>query len=100
MGKTLEDPIVEAVKEGEVLFLAANVEHQCENLTIHHYKIYLEGLESFAEPRSCLEGWEIVRAGIEGPDQGLPDKLLNRVDVLVWWGHKRHRELGRLDIRI
>jgi trehalose utilization protein len=46
-----------------------------------------------AEGLAGLEGWEVVRAGIEDPDQGLPDKLLNRADVLVWWGHKRHRDV-------
>ncbi|MBU0460522.1 MAG: hypothetical protein KKH52_01940 [Nanoarchaeota archaeon] len=56
-GKTLEDPIIEA---SDVLFLAANVEHKCEELTINHYKIDLEGLDSFAEPQSCLEGWEVI----------------------------------------
>ena len=38
-----------------------------------------------------LKDWEIVKAGIKDPDQGLPDKLLNRADVLIWWGHKKHK---------
>lgn len=37
-----------------------------------------------------LDGWEIVKANLSDPDQGLPDALLNRADVLIWWGHKRH----------
>ncbi|MEI6808714.1 MAG: ThuA domain-containing protein [bacterium] len=37
-----------------------------------------------------LEGWDIVRASLSDPDQGIPDALLNRADVLIWWGHKRH----------
>ena len=37
-----------------------------------------------------LEGWEIVKASIKDPDQGLPDALLNRADVLIWWGHQKH----------
>lgn len=40
-----------------------------------------------------LEGWEIVKAGISDPDQGIPDALLNRADVIVWWGHKKHGEV-------
>ncbi|OGV57452.1 MAG: hypothetical protein A2283_00070 [Lentisphaerae bacterium RIFOXYA12_FULL_48_11] len=40
-----------------------------------------------------LEGWEIVKASISDPDQGIPDALLNRADVLVWWGHKKHGEV-------
>lgn len=40
-----------------------------------------------------LGGWEVVTAGIDDPEQGLPDELLNRADVLVWWGHKRHGQV-------
>lgn len=37
-----------------------------------------------------LPGWEVVVAGLDQPQQGLPDELLNRADVLVWWGHQHH----------
>jgi trehalose utilization protein len=40
-----------------------------------------------------MKGWEVVAAGINDPDQGLPDALLNRADVLVWWGHKKHGDV-------
>jgi trehalose utilization protein len=40
-----------------------------------------------------LPDWEVVVAGIGDPDQGLPDDLLNRCDVLVWWGHKKHGQV-------
>lgn len=43
-----------------------------------------------AEGMQSLEGWEVVTADITQPDQGLPDELLDRADVLVWWGHKKH----------
>jgi trehalose utilization protein len=43
-----------------------------------------------AEGLKGLEGWEVVTASIKDPEQGLPDELLNRADVLVWWGHKKH----------
>ncbi|HYW79827.1 MAG TPA: ThuA domain-containing protein [Thermoguttaceae bacterium] len=46
-----------------------------------------------AEGLACLDGWEVVRASIDDPQQGLPDELLNRADVLIWWGHKRHGEV-------
>lgn len=41
--------------------------------------------------KESLKDWEVVKAGLNDPDQGLPDKLLNRCDVLIWWGHKKHR---------
>jgi len=37
-----------------------------------------------------LAGWEVVKAGIDDPEQGLPDDLLAKCDVLIWWGHKKH----------
>jgi len=40
-----------------------------------------------------LDGWEVVKASINDPDQGLPDALLNRCDVLIWWGHQRHGQV-------
>ncbi|HEY3322758.1 MAG TPA: ThuA domain-containing protein [Planctomycetota bacterium] len=37
-----------------------------------------------------LPNWEVVCAGINDPEQGLPDDLLKKCDVLIWWGHKKH----------
>jgi len=37
-----------------------------------------------------LQDWEVVVANLKDADHGLPDALLNRCDVLVWWGHKKH----------
>lgn len=46
-----------------------------------------------AEGLAGLDGWEIVRAGLDDPDQGLSDERLNGCDVLIWWGHKRHGQV-------
>lgn len=43
-----------------------------------------------AEGLACLEGWEVVKASLDDPDQGLSDERLNGCDVLVWWGHQKH----------
>ncbi|MDQ1257700.1 MAG: Trehalose utilization protein ThuA [Candidatus Hydrogenedentes bacterium] len=43
---------------------------------------------------ASLKGWEVVKASIDDPEQGLPDELLNRADVLIWWGHKRHDQVN------
>ena len=40
-----------------------------------------------------LDGWEVVKASIDDPNQGLSDELLQRCDVLIWWGHKRHGQV-------
>jgi len=39
------------------------------------------------------KGWEIVRASLGDPDQGISDDLLNSTDVLIWWGHKKHGDV-------
>jgi trehalose utilization protein len=46
-----------------------------------------------AEGLKDLKGWEVVKANLSDPDQGLPDTLLKRADVLIWWGHKKHDEV-------
>jgi trehalose utilization protein len=38
-------------------------------------------------------GWEIVKASLNDPDQGISDELLNTTDVLIWWGHKKHGDV-------
>jgi len=37
-----------------------------------------------------MKDWDVVVANLSDPDQGLPDALLAKADVLVWWGHKKH----------
>ena len=48
---------------------------------------------AIAEGLAGLEGWEVVKTSINDPDQGLPDKLLQRCDVLIWWGHTKHGQV-------
>ncbi len=38
-------------------------------------------------------GWEIVKASLNDPDQGISDELLEQTDVLIWWGHKKHGDV-------
>jgi trehalose utilization protein len=40
-----------------------------------------------------LKDWEVVKANLSDPDQGLPEALLKRADVLIWWGHKKHDDV-------
>jgi trehalose utilization protein len=41
-----------------------------------------------------LDGWDAVVANLSDPEQGLPDALLAKTDVLVWWGHKKHKDVA------
>jgi trehalose utilization protein len=71
-------------------------------------KVYPQDINTaIAEGLKPLEakGWEIVKASLNDPDQGISDELLNGTDVLIWWGHKRHGEVknelvNRLDQRV
>lgn len=59
-------------------------------------EVYPHDINSaIAEGLKPLEakGWEIVKASLNDPDQGISDELLNSTDVLIWWGHKRHRDV-------
>jgi trehalose utilization protein len=49
---------------------------------------------AIAEGLACLDGWEVVKASFDDPDQGLPDELLQRCDVLIWWGHVKHGKVS------
>jgi len=40
--------------------------------------------------RSSLNDWEVVLGSLGDADQGVPDALLQKTDVLVWWGHVHH----------
>jgi trehalose utilization protein len=48
---------------------------------------------AIAEGLKSLNGWEVVTANIDQPDQGVSEELLKKTDVLIWWGHKRHNEV-------
>ncbi len=39
------------------------------------------------------QGWQVVTASLNDPDQGVSDELLNSTDVLIWWGHKKHNDV-------
>ena len=48
---------------------------------------------AIAEGLKDLQGWEVVKASLSDPNQGLPDELLKRTDVLIWWGHQKHDQV-------
>jgi trehalose utilization protein len=48
-----------------------------------------DGLQSL----DTLGQLDVSVAGLDDPEQGLPDERLNGTDVLLWWGHARHGEV-------
>jgi len=60
-------------------------------------KVYPDDINSaIAEGLKPLEsqGWEIIRASLNDPDQGISESRLNTTDVLIWWGHKKHGDVS------
>jgi len=49
-----------------------------------------------AEGLKDLKDWEVVEAHLSDPNQGLPDDLLKRTDVLIWWGHRKHEQVSNV----
>jgi len=40
------------------------------------------------------ERFSVRSVGMDDPQQGLPDELLDNCDVLIWWGHRRQGEIS------
>lgn len=38
-------------------------------------------------------GIRVLSTRLADPEQGLPDKLLDQTDVLIWWGHQRQTDI-------
>ena len=56
--------------------------------------LYPNGLHAtIKEFLSSDEELDITLAALDDPYQGLPDELLEKTDVLVWWGHAAHAEV-------
>ena len=37
--------------------------------------------------------FSVKSVGLNDPDQGLTDEILDQCDVLIWWGHQKHQEV-------
>ncbi len=56
--------------------------------------IYPNGLHAvIGEFLSEREDIEVTLAALDDPFQGLPDELLDNTDVLIWWGHIKHKKV-------
>jgi trehalose utilization protein len=49
--------------------------------------------ETIAAHLGTLPGIVVQSVALSSPEQGLDEATLDRTDVIVWWGHKRHREV-------
>jgi trehalose utilization protein len=57
-------------------------------------KVYPNGIhEALAEPLRA-KGFEVCTATLEMPEHGLTEAVLERTDVLTWWGHMAHNKVS------
>ncbi|MCG3197459.1 MAG: hypothetical protein GHCLOJNM_01945 [bacterium] len=58
-------------------------------------KLYPKGIHhTLAAHLKKQAGFTVKTATLDEPEQGLPDKLINSTDVLLWWGHQAHGEVA------
>jgi len=58
-------------------------------------KVYPDGIHAvIAEYLSGQPGFEVRAATLDEPEHGLSEEVLNRTDVLIWWGHMAHDKVS------
>ncbi len=56
--------------------------------------IYPDGMhETIASALRTHSDFEVGTAWLDQPEHGLTDEVLDKTDVLVWWGHMAHAEV-------
>ncbi|OLN22158.1 trehalose utilization protein ThuA [Domibacillus antri] len=56
--------------------------------------IYPDGIHQVIAGFLKSEGVYVKTATLDEAEHGLPDDVLNNTDVLIWWGHVAHDEVG------
>lgn len=54
--------------------------------------VYPQGIHT-AIGEGLGEGFQVTYATLDDPENGLPEKVVNETDVLLWWGHMAHGEV-------
>lgn len=68
-------------------------EHRHEREEPEVAAIYPGGMHAAIASGLCALGLDVRTATLDDPVQGLSEPALQAADVLVWWGHKAHREV-------
>ncbi|QYR23748.1 galactose-1-epimerase [Paenibacillus sp. sptzw28] len=56
--------------------------------------IYPWGIHEAIAAGIGASGFRIQTATLEQPEHGLSEEVLNRTDVLIWWGHLAHEQVS------
>jgi len=65
--------------------------HEKINSTVA--EIYPTGIHGCIESILKNAGFETKTATLDEPEHGLTDEVLNKIEVLIWWGHIAHGEV-------
>jgi trehalose utilization protein len=66
--------------------------HERQNETVR--ALYPEGMHTTIAAAIGAEGdIDVSTVVLQDPEHGLTEEVLARTDVLVWWGHKAHRDV-------
>jgi trehalose utilization protein len=57
-------------------------------------KIYPEGMHNLLAQVLKTAGYHVQTATLDEPEHGLTQDVLNKTDVLLWWGHTAHNEVS------
>jgi trehalose utilization protein len=68
-------------------------EHRHERTDPRVRAVYPRGIHAALAAPLRAAGFEVQTAELDDPDQGLSPALLDRTDVLVWWGHLAQAEV-------
>ena len=52
---------------------------------------YPKGIHEALKQNLAADDLDITAVTLDMPEQGLPDELLQNTDVLMWWGHCKHK---------
>jgi len=56
--------------------------------------LYPNGIHAFVKSFLETDDVKVTLASLYDDEQGLPDDVLNNTDVLMWWGHMKHKEVS------
>ncbi|HEY0737058.1 MAG TPA: ThuA domain-containing protein [Herpetosiphonaceae bacterium] len=56
--------------------------------------VYPEGIHAAIAAPLREQGFEVRTATLDQPEHGLTEDVLAATDVLIWWGHMAHKDVG------
>jgi trehalose utilization protein len=86
-------PIVNA-KGGEMIRVTVWNEYRHEKENEQVRSVYPQGIHhAIAGALRSQGGMDVRTATLDEPEHGLAQSVLDATDVLIWWGHKAHKEV-------